>query len=153
MNRSTAREIAVRICFYADASCESVAHIFESFFDKEYYSTLASADEAFSEYPDEWQMEYITRLTSCVEEHSVELDAYIEKYAHGWKIGRMSKTALAVLRCALCEIIYMDDIPNATAINEAVEISKNYDEAETVSFINGVLGGFMRGEIEKTENE
>ena len=51
------------------------------------------------------------------------------------------------LRCAVCEIKYMDDIPAAAAINEAVEMAKGYDEPETVAFINGVLGGFMRGEF------
>ena len=153
MNRSTAREIAVRICFYADASGRSVSDISESFFDREYYDTLASTDEVFAEYPEKKQLGYIMRLVSGVEEHRTELDTYIEKYAHGWKIGRISKTALAVLRCALCEIVYMDDIPDATAINEAVELSKGYDDADTVSFINGVLGGFMRGETDKSENE
>ena len=44
----------------------------------------------------------------------------------------------------------MDDIPNAAAINEAVELDKNYDEPDTVSFVNGVLGGFMRGEFPET---
>ncbi len=46
----------------------------------------------------------------------------------------------------------MEDIPNAAAINEAVELAKGYDEPDTVSFVNGVLGGFMRGELE-TESE
>ena len=54
---------------------------------------------------------------------------------------------MAVLRCAICEVMYMDDIPNSAAINEAVELAKGYDEPETVAFINGVLGGFMRGEF------
>ena len=60
---------------------------------------------------------------------------------------RISRTALAVLRCAICEILYMDDVPASAAINEAVELAKGYDEPDTVSFINGVLGGFMRGEF------
>ena len=68
----------------------------------------------------------------------------IRRYAKGWKLERISKTALAVLRCALCEILYMDDIPNAAAINEAVELAKGYDEPDTVAFVNGVLGGYMR---------
>ena len=58
----------------------------------------------------------------------------------------MSKTAIAILRCAVSEIMYMDDIPSGTAINEAIELAKGYDEPETVSFINGILGGIMRGE-------
>ena len=59
----------------------------------------------------------------------------------------MSRTALAVMRCAVCEILYMDDVPASAAINEAVELDKGYDEPETVAFVNGVLGGFMRGEF------
>ena len=54
---------------------------------------------------------------------------------------------MAVLRCSVCEILYMDDIPNAAAINEAVELCKGYDEPDTVAFVNGVLGGIMRGEF------
>ena len=49
-----------------------------------------------------------------------------------------------MLRCALYEILYMPDIPPAASINEAVELAKGYDEPETVSFINGILGSFMR---------
>ena len=60
----------------------------------------------------------------------------------------MSKTALAVLRCCLCEIMYMEDIPDSAAINEAVELAKGYDEPDTVAFVNGVLGGYMRGRSE-----
>ena len=52
-----------------------------------------------------------------------------------------------MLRCAICEILYMDDVPAAAAINEAVELDKGYDEPDVVSFVNGVLGGFMRGEF------
>ena len=55
---------------------------------------------------------------------------------------------MAVLRCALTELMYLDD-PDVTpgvAINEAVELAKSFEEPETVSFINGVLGGFVRGE-------
>ena len=75
----------------------------------------------------------------------------IERYAKGWKLDRLSRTALAILRCAICEILYMEDIPNAAAINEAVELDKSYDEPDTVSFVNGVLGGFMRGELSESE--
>ena len=92
-------------------------------------------------------MEYIRRLTSLMAENRSEIDGFIERYAKGWKLERISRTALAVMRCAVCEILYMDDIPNAAAINEAVELDKGYDEPDTVAFVNGVLGGFMRGEF------
>ena len=88
-----------------------------------------------------------------VEEKQEELDGYIEKYSKGWKVSRISRTALAVLRCALCEILYFEDVPASAAINEAVELDKGYDESDTVAFVNGVLGGFMKGEFpEKPES-
>ena len=93
------------------------------------------------------------RPTTLVSEKREELDSYIERYARGWKPERISRTALAVLRCAICEILYMEDIPNAAAINEAVELDKKYDEPDTVAFVNGVLGGFMRGEFPETAAE
>lgn len=147
MKRTTAREIAVQLGFYAAQSEKAVKDIIDEFFDKEYYETLANEDELFAEYPDKWSMDYITRLATTMDDYRIQIDKYIEKYAKGWKINRISKTAMAVLRCAVCEVLYMDDIPNSAAINEAVELAKGYDEAETVSFINGVLGGFMRGEF------
>lgn len=147
MKRTTAREIAVQLGFCASASEKPVSEIIDEFFDKEYFATLAQEDELFSEYPEKKQRDYIVRLAENMSEYRVQIDKYIEKYARGWKIDRISKTAMAVLRCAICEVLYMDDIPNGAAINEAVELAKGYDEPETVSFINGVLGGFMRGEF------
>ena len=153
MKRTTAREIAVQLGFCAAAGNKTVAEIAESFFDEEYYKTLASEDELFTEYPDEGQKRYITELAGLTQEHREELDAYIEKYARGWKASRISKTAMAVMRCAICEVLYMHDVPNAAAINEAVEIAKGYENPETVSFINGILGGFMRGEMPAEADE
>ena len=60
------------------------------------------------------------------------------------QLSRISRTALAVLRVALYEILYMPEIPAAASINEAIELAKGFDEPETVRFINGILGGFMR---------
>lgn len=148
MTRSTAREIAIRLGFAASAASQNVDELIDSFFAEEHYKTLAAEDELFSEYPDKKQMEYIRRLTGLIIENASELDGFIERYSKGWKVERISKTARAVLRCALCEILYMDDIPNNAAINEAVELDKGYDEPETVAFVNGVLGGFMRGELQ-----
>ena len=147
MKRTTAREIAVQLGFYAAQTGKPVADIAEEFFDKDYYSTLAEVDELYAEYPEKKQMDYIIRLASLVEDYRVQIDHFINKYSNGWKLGRISKTAVAVMRCAICEVLYMDDIPNAAAINEAVELAKGYDEPETVAFVNGVLGGFMRGEL------
>lgn len=147
MKRTTARQIAVQLSFYASASGKPVEELLQQFFDEEYYATLAEENELFSEYPEKKQREYISRLLLTAEDYRIQIDKLIEKYAQGWKVERISKTAMAALRCAVCEIAYMDDIPAASAINEAVELAKGFDEPETVSFINGVLGGIMRGEF------
>ena len=149
MTRKNAREIAIQLGFAAVNGKQSTDELIERFFSQEHYETLASESELFSEFPDERQMEYICRLTKLTVENQSEIDGFIERYAKGWRVNRISRTALAIMRCAICEILYMDDIPNSAAINEAVELDKGYDEPETVAFVNGVLGAFMRGEIDK----
>ena len=151
MTRTAAREIAVQLCFAASSADLTPQELEERFFEPEHYGSLAEEQELFQELPGENERAYIHRLVSLCTEHRGEIDALIERYAKGWRIDRISRTALAVLRCAVCEILYMDDIPNAAAINEAVELSKAYDEPETVSFVNGVLGGIMRGEVDAQE--
>ena len=153
MKRSSARELAIQLSFAAAASGVEPTELMDRFFDREHYDSLGSELDLCQEYPDEKQMDYIRRLTQLTAENRSEIDGFIERYAKGWKLERISRTALAVMRCAICEILYMEDIPNAAAINEAVELDKNYDEPDTVSFVNGVLGGFMRGEFPSAEQE
>ena len=118
----------------------------DEIFDKDYYATLEAEDEMFSAVPGDTEKLYISRLVTGVCEHSAELDGYISKYAVGWNFARITRSAVAVLKTAMYEVLYMDDIPDAAAINAAVEISKKYEEPETVRIINGVLGSFKRGE-------
>ena len=147
MTRTAAREIAIQLCFAAASTDQEPGELADRFFDPAYYESLSAEQELFRELPDEKQMAYIRRLTGLVWEKRGEIDELIERYARGWRIERISRTALAVLRCAVCEILYMEDIPNAAAINEAVELCKGYDEPDTVAFVNGVLGGIVRGEL------
>lgn len=151
MTRSTAREIAVLLGFSVASNGESAETHLDQFFEKEHYATMAEENEVFSEYPNAKQMEYIRSVVHLIGDHRAELDAYIEKYARGWTVGRISRTAAAILRCAMCEILWLPDVPDAAAINEAVELAKKYEDEEVVSFINGILGSFVRGETEKTE--
>ena len=151
MTRTTAREIAVQLGFSVVMTEQFAEDVLDEFFEAEHYETLGKENPLFAELPDETQMEYIRTLVGLVFAHRVELDAYIEKYAKGWKVGRISKTAAAIIRTAMCEILYMPDVPNAAAINEAVELAKGYEDEDVVAFINGVLGGFIRGEVENKE--
>lgn len=136
----------MRLVFSLAATEQSPEDLLDGFFDDEHFNSLRDEDELFAALPDKKQMAYIRRLVTLSAEHRAELNGYIQKYAKGWKPERISKTASAILFCALCEILYMDDVPDSAAINEAVELAKRYEEPDTVAFVNGVLGGFIRGE-------
>ena len=90
--------------------------------------------------------EFIKKLLFKTWENVDNIDAVIEKYAHGWKISRISKVALAVLRLAICEIKCFDDIPVGVSINEAVELCKKYAAKDDSSFVNGILGSVSKEE-------
>lgn len=148
MTRTAAREVAMRLCFSAHLTGDWEPSQAVDFFESDYYATLRGEDALFQREPDAEQLSYIGTLFAAVAEHRDEADSFISKYAKGWNISRISKISLAILRCAICEMLYVEDVSDSVAINEAVEIAKRYEDPETVSFINGVLGSFYRGERE-----
>lgn len=83
--------------------------------------------------------EYIRTLYFGILEKRDVLDAYIEKYAKGRTLARISKIAKAVMRISIYEMLYIDDIPASVSINEAVELAKMYDDDKTKAFVNGIL--------------
>ena len=87
---------------------------------------------------------FAKELALCAEEHLQALDEEIAKRLKGWKLNRISRASLAILRMAACEICHFDDIPVGASINEAVELAKVYAEDEAPKFINGVLGTLAR---------
>ena len=148
MVRSTAREIAIHMSYELSFTDLTVDELLESRLSKESFENLAPEYAVYGERPNEKQRQYICRLVKGVDEHGAELDGYIEKYAVGWKFARIPLVASAIMRVAMFEMMYMDDIPNAAAINEAVELAKKYESDEVVKFINGILGTFLRKEVE-----
>ncbi len=146
MTRTNAREIAIHFTFELSFSDLSAGELLDEFFTREYFALLGEEEPLYKEYPNEKQRDYIVSLVKGTFQHSAELDGYIEKYAVGWKFSRIGRVAAAIMRVAMYEILYMPDIPNAAAINDAVEIAKGYEGEETVKFINGILGSFVRGE-------
>ena len=149
MKRTIAREIAVRLCYAVELNGYTSDEVLDELFSEEYYSGLASEDGVFLSFPDKKNLEYIYAIVKGVCTHKKELDEYISKYSIGWKTTRISKTALAVLEVAIFEMLYMQDVPISVSANEAVELSKKYEEDDIVPFINGVLGSFTRSEIIK----
>ncbi len=146
MTRTTAREIAVHLSYETVMNPMKTDELLDSFFNKEYYDTLKTETDLYEEYPDDRQLDYIRRLAAGVADHSAELDDYIAKYAKNWRFERISRVAAAIMRTAMYEVLYMPEVPYKAAVNEAVELAKKYENRDVVSFINGVLGGFIAGE-------
>ncbi|MCR4683662.1 MAG: transcription antitermination factor NusB [Clostridiales bacterium] len=93
--------------------------------------------------------DYIKDVFFGVCEHLELIDGKISAYSRGWSTGRISKVALAVMRVAVYEILFREDVPDRVAINEAIELIKTYDDEEQVrKFVNGVLNSVIK---EKTE--
>ncbi|MCI5650043.1 MAG: transcription antitermination factor NusB [Fusicatenibacter sp.] len=92
---------------------------------------------------------YIEEKYRHVTEHIEEIDEMLNQVSEGWKTKRMGKVDLAILRLALYEMKYDDDVPVGVAINEAVELAKSFGREESASFINGILGKLARENDEK----
>ena len=89
---------------------------------------------------------YAKALFEGVVSKTDELDEIINTYSKGWKTNRLPKVNLAILRLAVYEIKYVEDVPQSVAINEAVELAKKYSGEDDYSFINGILGSVAWGE-------
>ncbi|NMB04338.1 MAG: transcription antitermination factor NusB [Tissierellia bacterium] len=86
------------------------------------------------------EISYSNRLIDSFLDNRQQVDRLISDGSIDWKISRMNKVDLAILRLATTELSYLDDIPTEVAINEAMELAKVYSGDEAHSFINGVLG-------------
>ncbi|MBR3592033.1 MAG: transcription antitermination factor NusB [Clostridia bacterium] len=123
MTRKKAREEAFILVFEKEFNDDSLQDV------------LSLAEEIRDIQADE----YIKKVFFGVYENIEAIDEIISNNAVGWSIKRITKTALAILRLAIYEIKYYDEIPVSVSINEAVELAKKYATKEDASFINGIL--------------
>ena len=119
---------------------EAREEVFILIFEKQFNSApieeiLEIAEEVRDLKPDD----YINTVFTGVYDNLENLDNIISEKAIGWKINRISKTSLCILRLSIFEIKYMQEIPVSVSINEAVELAKKYATPEDASFINGIL--------------
>ncbi len=113
------------------------------------------SDEALKSYLDnfvfgEQETNYIIDAIENTRENLDSIDRSIEENLKEWEIERVARVDLSILRIAIYEILYREDIPIQVSINEAIEISKKYSSEDSFRFINGVLGGFVRS-LDKEE--
>ena len=123
MTRKQAREEAFILIFEKEFNDNSIEDILET------------AAEARDLVPDD----YINRVFKGVYDSLLELDSLISESLVGWSITRISKTALCIMRLAIFEMKYIEEIPVSVSINEAVELCKKYATENDASFVNGIL--------------
>lgn len=144
MTRANAREIVAHLIFEMNFTQDSAKQVVDSALEPEYYDTLAQETEIYAERPNQKQMDYIQTTVAGIQNKQQELDDYIAKYAVNWSVSRISKVARAILHVAMYEALYVEDVPVSAAINEAVELTRKYENEDVVSFVNGILGSFAR---------
>ena len=146
MNRREARELVLHLIFAGEYSGKRGAELLESV-NEENFASLEGEYELYRELPSEGQQEYITRAVTGVMEHLPELDGYIANYAVGWNVARISRISKCILRLSMYEVLYMG-IPVGASVSEALELAKQYDSPEAAGFINGIMGAFVKQEVQ-----
>ncbi len=101
--------------------------------------TVDLSDDTDPVSPDPRDERYIRKTYLGIMQHLADIDACIGRHATGWRTGRLSRVSRAVLRLGTYELVYDEKIPAPVAINEAVELSKKYDDPKARAFVNGVL--------------
>jgi N utilization substance protein B len=88
--------------------------------------------------------EYTVRLIRGVEEHQDRIDGLLSTYAQGWSLDRMPAVDRNALRLGVFEILYVDDVPDAVAVSEAMSLVRDLSTDESPAFVNGILGNILR---------
>ena len=146
MTRADARELAVHLIYGRDFTGEEPEEVVALRLNKEYYAKLSAENEIYTERPSRKQLQYFEAVVSGVAKREEDLNQQIQQYSIGWNISRISRLTRAVLQLALYEIIYVEDVPAGVAVSEAVRLAKKYDGDDTGSFVNGILGSFVRAQ-------
>ena len=125
-------------------------HIFKILFQVE-FNSIEEMQEQSALYFDDIALNdgkektYILEKLNNIVERIPEIDQKINEYSEGWKVDRLGKVELSVIRLAVYELLYDEDIRTGVAINEAVELAKTFGSDSAPAFINAVLGKISRG--------
>ncbi|MDF2889667.1 MAG: nusB [Clostridia bacterium] len=145
MSRRVAREYAIQFLFSLDFNkADDVENQLEEFL----LHRDAHREEEESAL-NKSSKDYAVEVIKGSLQHMEEIDKLIEFHTTGWKKERIAKVDLAILRLAIYEIVFNNEVPDSVAANEAIELAKKYSTDESGSFVNGVLGKIIRGKGEQ----
>lgn len=135
--RKRTREIAMELLYQSTMNEKSAEELMDDYFEDNQDDLMEDTD-----------MEYLADVLEGVLKNKDALDAFIEKYLVKWKLNRISKINLSILRLGTYELLYKKDIPQKVSISEAVEIAKKFSDETSGAFINGVLDKISKSEEE-----
>ncbi|AJD32135.1 transcription antitermination factor NusB [Clostridium sporogenes] len=140
MNRRKSREVAMRLLFQTTLNEENLEEALENL--KDVRESEESTKEKDYESVDlkDVDIDYVKRIIKGIEENKEEIDEKIKGNLKNWKIERLSKVDLSILRLCTYELKFEEDIPRKVSVNEAIELAKKYSGEKAATFINGVLG-------------
>ena len=136
MKRREAREQAFVLIFERSINHDTTQQIIDA--------AILSSDTIIDEFAE--------KIAVGVEENEEVLNVQIEKNIRGWKMNRLSKVSLALLKLAIYEMMFVKDIPVSVSINEVIDLAKKYGGIDDASFVNGVLGSVAK-ELDPEELE
>ena len=132
MKRQKSREKAMELLFSMELSKNSYEETIENFIE-DYEMDLNTID-----------VEYIKNVVKIVNDNVEAIDERVIQSLVNWKLDRVSKVNLTILRLAVGEMMFIEDVPGSVAINEAVELTKKYSDEKSCSFVNGVLDKVLK---------
>ena len=144
MARVTARAAVMQMIYEHLAGGEGGEETLQMVYDELRAEGVPGVEAIRDNEPGAADRAYITRVLDGVVNHLDELDSEIEAASRDWRVERMPKVDLTILRLATWEILHEEDVPGSVAINEAVELANRYSEPSSGRFINGVLGTILR---------
>ena len=146
--RHQAREMAVQMLYQHDLGGADLDEIFARFRPAEYLAPDPEDPDEVAPVADlenpEPVFEHAKELVRGAFEHLVEIDALIVSQADNWRLERMPPVDRNILRLAVFEFLYQEDVPKLVVIDEAIELAKSYGSENSSSFVNGLLDGLIK---------
>jgi transcription antitermination protein NusB len=133
--RRKSRESALQVLYQLDITNQDVTTALARF--QEHFSSNEEVDD------------FLNRLVLGVLENLPQLDRLLEQYSENWRLDRINMIDLNILRMALFELLYCEEIPPKVTINEAIDLGKRYGSEESGSFINGILDRVQHKVVKK----
>lgn len=145
MSRTTARAAAMQMIFEKISGGQGGEDTLKMVYDELRADGLPGVNRIEKKEPDQEDRDYITAALEGVLAHRDEIDDLIDRHtAKGWSMDRISLVNLTIMRLAVWEILYAEDVPGSVSIAEAMELTERFSDPEDKAFVNGILGTILR---------